>query len=48
MDIMGKPYPKEFRVDVVRIARQGDTPFAQLATDDHRFWVETTQSWIEL
>ena len=33
MDIMGKPYPKEFRDDVVRIARQGDTPFAQLATD---------------
>ena len=33
MDIMGKPYPKEFRDDVVRIARQGVTPFAQLATD---------------
>lgn len=33
MDIMGKPYPKEFRDDVVRIARQGDTPLAQLAED---------------
>ena len=30
---MGKRYPKEFRDDVVRIARQGDTSFAQLATD---------------
>lgn len=30
---MGKPYPKEFRDDVVRVARQGDTPLAQLAED---------------
>ena len=30
---MGKPYPKEFRDDVVRLARQGDTSFAQLAED---------------
>ena len=30
---MGKPYPKEFRDDVVRVARRGDTGFAQLATD---------------
>jgi transposase len=33
MDIMGKPYPKEFRDDVVRVARKGDTNFAQLAED---------------
>lgn len=33
MDIMGKPYPKEFREDVVRVARKGDTNFAQSATD---------------
>lgn len=30
---MGKPYPREFRADVVRVARQGDTPLAQLAED---------------
>ena len=30
---MGKPYPKEFRDDVVRVARQGNTPLAQLAED---------------
>lgn len=33
MDIMGKPYPKEFRDDVVRVARKGDANFAQLAKD---------------
>ncbi len=33
MDIMGKPYPKEFRDDVVRVACKGDTNFAQLAED---------------
>jgi len=30
---MGKQYPKEFRDDVVRVARQGDATFAQLAID---------------
>ncbi len=30
---MGKPYPQEFRDDVVRVARRGDTPLAQLAVD---------------
>ena len=30
---MGKPYPKEFRDDVVRLARQGDTSLVQLAED---------------
>jgi transposase-like protein len=33
MDIMGKRYPKEFRDDVVRVARRGDTPYGQLAED---------------
>ena len=33
MDIMGKRYPKEFRDDVVRVARHSDTQFAQLAKD---------------
>jgi transposase len=33
MDIMGKQYPKEFRDDVVRVARQGDTSIEQLAKD---------------
>ena len=33
MDIMGKRYPKEFRDDVVRLARRGDLKFSQLATD---------------
>jgi len=30
---MANRYPKEFKADVVRIARQGDTTFAQLAID---------------
>ena len=30
---MGKPYPKEFRDDVVQIARRGDTSHARLAED---------------
>jgi transposase len=33
MDIMGKRYPKEFRDDVVRVARKGDTSIEQLAKD---------------
>jgi transposase len=33
MDIMGKRYPKEFRDDVVRLARRGDISFLQLAED---------------
>ena len=33
MDIMSKRYPKEFRDDVVRVARKGDTKLSQLATD---------------
>ena len=33
MDIMGKRYPKEFRDDVGRVARQGDTAIEQLAKD---------------
>ncbi len=30
---MGKRYPKEFRDDVVRVARQGGTDYKQLARD---------------
>ena len=30
---MGKRYPKEFRDDVVRVARRGETPLAELARD---------------
>lgn len=30
---MGKRYPKEFREDVVRLARRGDLKYSQLAAD---------------
>jgi transposase-like protein len=30
---MPRPYPKEFREDVVRVARQGDAPISQIARD---------------
>lgn len=30
---MGKRYPQEFRDDVVRVARRGETPLAELARD---------------
>ncbi len=30
---MPKPYPKEFRNDVVAVARQGHAPFTQIAKD---------------
>ncbi len=30
---MPKPYPKEFRDDVVAVARQGDAPLNQIAKD---------------
>jgi transposase len=33
MSIMPKPYPKEFRDDVVAVARQGDAPLNQIAKD---------------
>ena len=31
MCIVPKPYPKEFRDDVVAVARKGEAPIAQLA-----------------
>jgi len=31
---MGKKYPKEFRDDVVRVARVGATPYAQIAEEE--------------
>ena len=30
---MPKPYPKEFRDDVVAVARQGQAPLTQIAKD---------------
>jgi transposase len=33
MSIMPKPYPKEFRDDVVAVARQGEAPLTQIAKD---------------
>ncbi len=30
---MPKPYPKEFRDDVVAVARQGEAPLTQIAKD---------------
>ena len=30
---MPKPYPKEFRDDVVAVARRGDAPLSQIAKD---------------
>ena len=30
---MPRAYPKEFRADVVRVARQGDAPLGQIAKD---------------
>jgi transposase len=33
MLIVPKPYPREFREDVVRVAGQGDAPLKQVAAD---------------
>jgi transposase len=33
MSVMPKPYPKEFRDDVVAVARQGQAPLTQIAKD---------------
>ena len=43
---MPRPFPKEFRDDVVRIARQGNAPFAQIARD---FGVSeaTVYNWVK-
>ena len=30
---MPRPYPKEFRADVVAVARRGDAPISQIAKD---------------
>lgn len=40
-----KPYPKEFREDVVAIARRREVPFAQVAKD---FGISETcvQNWV--
>jgi transposase len=33
MSVMPKPYPQEFRDDVVAVARQGQAPLTQIAKD---------------
>lgn len=33
MTVMPKPYPKQFRDDVVAVARRGEVPLAQIARD---------------
>jgi len=33
MSIVPKPFPREFREDVVRVARSSNTPVAQVAKD---------------
>src|SRR5450756_2484782 len=33
MSTMPRPYPKEFRGDVVAVARRGDAPISQIARD---------------
>lgn len=33
MLIMPKPYPKEFRDDVIAVARKGEAPLTQIAKD---------------
>jgi transposase len=33
MPIMAKAYPKEFRDDVVPVARKGEASFSQIASD---------------
>lgn len=33
MSIMAKPYPEEFRRDVVAVARRGEVPLTQVAKD---------------
>ena len=45
MFIVPKPYPKEFREDVVAIARRREVPFAQVAKD---FGISETcvQNWV--
>jgi len=46
MPIMPKPYPKEFRDDVVAVARQGQAPLTQIAKD---FGISETclSNWIK-
>jgi len=33
MSVMPKPYPQEFRDDVVAVARKGEAPLTQIAKD---------------
>ena len=42
---MPAPHPKEFRDDVVAVARRGEAPIAQIARD---FWISETclRNWL--
>ncbi len=40
---MPKPFPKEFRRDVIAVARQGDQSIAQVARS---FGVELADHWV--
>jgi len=46
MSTMAKPYPTEFRDDVVAVARKGQAPLAQIAKD---FGISegTSSNWIK-
>ncbi len=43
---MPKPYPREFRDDVVAVARQGQAPFTQIAKD-FGIWVACLSNWLK-
>ena len=42
---MPKAYPQEFREDVVRIARQGELTYAQIARD-FGIWQTCVSNWV--
>ena len=44
---MPKPYPKEFRADVIAVARKGEAPIRQVASD---FGISETclQRWLKI
>jgi transposase len=47
MSVMPKAFPEEFRRDVVAVARKGEAPIAQIATD---FGISASclQRWLKL
>jgi transposase len=46
MATMAKAYPEEFRSDVVKVARKGETPLTQIAKD-FGIGYQTLLSWIK-